>query len=292
MGNVRFRMALHGGAGASQTHDYGEVIRHMRELIERGRDSLQSGAAAIDVAEATVKELELSGLYIAGRGSSPNLAGAYELDACVMDGSSGEAGAVAALQGFTSPVEVARAVMDRTPHVLLAGEGASMFARAEGFQAIADPSTWFTRAGDFEYNRLTVPSQHGTVGCVVCDAAGRLAAATSTGGVFGKRPGRVGDSAMIGASTWADGRLAVSCTGQGEFFIRSAAAAQVAHRVRFGGQTVEQAAQSVLSEIALRGGTGGLIALDNRGHVSMPFVSSGMKRAALLPDGTVVSDAP
>jgi isoaspartyl peptidase/L-asparaginase-like protein (Ntn-hydrolase superfamily) len=210
----------------------------------------------------------------------------------VMDGSSCRAGAVAALQGFVSPINVARAVMERTPHVLLAGEGAAAFARDQGLAAIADPNSWFTGAGEFESNHLPIGPTHGTVGCVVRDTAGRLAAATSTAGVFGKLPGRVGDSALIGASTWADCQLAVSCTGQGEFFIRAAAAAQVAYRMRFGAQSLDLAAQSVLREIASRGGAGGLIALDKNGNIAMPFISTGMKRAALLLDGTIVSEAP
>ena len=288
----QFSMALHGGAGAKKDHDYSDVIRHMRDLIERGRERLRADATALDVAMETVGELELSGLYIAGRGASPNLAGAYELDACVMDGSSGQAGAVAALQGFVSPVNVARAVMDRTPHVMLAGEGAAAFARDQGFTAITDSNTWFTRAGDFEFNYLPSAQIHGTVGCVVRDRAGRLAAATSTAGVFGKLPGRIGDSALIGASTWADGRLAVSCTGQGEFFIRAAAAAQVAYRMRFAQESLELAALSVLREIASCGGAGGLIALDRHGNIAMPFISTGMKRAALFLDGTIVAEAP
>jgi isoaspartyl peptidase/L-asparaginase-like protein (Ntn-hydrolase superfamily) len=287
-----FSMALHGGAGARKDHDYGEVIRHMRALIERGRSRLRAHDSALEVATGTVAELECSGLYIAGRGASPNLAGAYELDACVMDGSSGQAGAVAALQGFDSPVQVARAVMEHTPHVLLAGEGALTFARDRGFPVITDPCRWFTRAGDFEFNHLPTSTVHGTVGCVVRDSAGRLAAATSTGGVFGKMPGRVGDSALIGASTWADEQVAVSCTGQGEFFIRVAAAAQLACRLRFARQSLDSAAQSVLLEIASRGGAGGLIAVDKDGEIAMPFISTGMKRAALLPDGTIVSEAP
>lgn len=288
----KFSMALHGGAGAKKDHDYSEVIRHMRGLLELGRARLRGEASALEVATDTVAELEASGLYIAGRGGSPNLAGAYELDASVMDGANGHAGAVAALRGFRSPVNVAKAVMECTPHVILAGEGAETFARERGFATIYDPTTWFTRAGHFEFNYLPGTEMHGTVGCVVRDSAGRLAAATSTAGIFGKLPGRVGDSALIGAGTWADLQVAVSCTGQGEFFIRVAGAAQIAHRMRFGGQTLQAAAESVLREIAAFGGAGGLIALDQEGNITMPFISTGMKRAALLLDGTIVSEAP
>ena len=294
MTNTAYALALHGGAGARPGRDYSPEIAHMRSLVLAGGQMLAKGADALAVAVETVAQLEACGLYVAGRGASPNTDGDYELDACVMEATSGLAGAVAALQGFESPVRAALAVLKTTPHVLLAGDGARAFAEAQGLVPIMDAASWFTRAGRDESNHAPSTASglsHGTVGCVVRDASGQLAAATSTGGVFGKRPGRVGDSPIIGAGAWADQTAAVSCTGQGEFFLRTAAAAQLAFRMRFGGQDLKTAAQGVLDEIRAMGGEGGLIAISANGDITLPFASAGMKRAALFTDGTVVSEA-
>ena len=279
-------LILHGGAGARRERDYTREMAHMGEVVAAMKARLDAGAPALDVAvEATVL-LEDSGLYVAGRGASPNLAGAYELDASLMDGSTHKAGAVAALQGFRNPVVAARAVMDRTPHVMLTGEGASLFALDQGLEPIADEEAWFTRAGQGEDNHPPGTLAHGTVGCCVLDRDGRLAAATSTAGVFGKMPGRVGDTPIPGAGSWADGRVAVSGTGQGEYFIRVAACAQVSWRVG-AGQTLAEAGRAVIEEIGNMGGDGGLIALDRDGNITAPFNSQGMKRAWLTPDGEI-----
>lgn len=282
----RTALILHGGAGARRERDYARETVHMREVVEAMRDRLAAGASAVDVAVEAVAMLEDSGLYVAGRGASPNLAGAYELDASLMDGATRKAGAVAALQGFRNPVLAARAVMERTPHVMLAGEGAALFALDQGLEPIADETAWFTHAGQGEDNHPPGVLSHGTVGCCVLDARGRLAAATSTAGVFGKMPGRVGDTPLPGAGTWADDRVAVSGTGQGEYFIRVAACARTAWRVA-AGQSLEEAARAVIDEIGALGGDGGLIALDRDGRIADPYNSQGMKRAWLTVEGDI-----
>jgi L-asparaginase/beta-aspartyl-peptidase (threonine type) len=291
MSDASFAIALHGGAGAKPGRDYAHEIKHMAGLAEAGRDRLRAGASALDVAVETTVALEDSGLYVAGRGASPNARGRYELDASLMDGARRMVGAVAALEGYANPILAALAVLEHTPHVLLAGSGAAHFAQTQGLKTIADPAAWFTRAGAGEANHPPGTLAHGTVGCVVRDAQGRLAAATSTGGVFGKMDGRVGDSPIPGAGVWADERVAVSCTGQGEYFVKVAAAAQVAFRMGLAGQDVVEAAQAVLDEIACMGGDGGLIAVDARGRLTLPFVSAGMKRACATADGAVFSAA-
>lgn len=282
----RTALILHGGAGARRERNYDAEVVHMREVVEAMKARLDAGASALDVAVEAVVMLEDSGLYVAGRGASPNLAGAYELDASIMDGSTKRAGAVAALQGFRNPVVAARAVMDRTPHVMLAGEGAALFALDQGLEPIADEEAWFTRAGKGEDNHPPGTLSHGTVGCCVLDAQGRLAAATSTAGVFGKMPGRVGDTPIPAAGTWADGNVAVSGTGQGEYFIRVAACAQTAWRVA-AGQSLAEASRAVIDEIGALGGDGGLIALDREGNIAAPYNSQGMKRAWLNPAGEI-----
>lgn len=279
-------LILHGGAGARRERNYDAEVVHMREVVEAMKARLDAGESALDVAVAAVVMLEDSGLYVAGRGASPNLAGAYELDASIMDGATRRAGAVAALQGFRNPVAAARAVMEKTPHVMLAGEGAALFALDQGLEPIADEEAWFTRAGKGEDNHPPGTLSHGTVGCCVLDSEGRLAAATSTAGVFGKMPGRVGDTPIPAAGTWADGNVAVSGTGQGEYFIRVAATAQTAWRVAVG-QSLSVAAQAVIDEIGAMGGDGGLIALDRDGAITAPFNSQGMKRAWLTPAGEI-----
>lgn len=279
-------LALHGGAGARRKFNYDKIRKHMRGVVEQARDELLRGDAAIDVAERTVAEMEASGLYVAGKGGSPNLAGDYELDASIMDGAIGSAGAVACLTSFAHPIRVARLVMERTPHVLLSGAGAESFARTQDAEEIPDAPGWFTHAGAGESNHAPGMIPHGTVGCAVLDQAGRLASATSSAGVFEKTPGRIGDSPIIGAGTWADGNVAVSCTGQGELFLQTAAAARIAFQCE-AGVYLQAAVGNALAAIQKLGGEGGVAAVDRSGLVSLASNAEGMKRASLSADGAI-----
>lgn len=277
---AKWAIALHGGADATPKRDYAHVEVHMADLLAEAKKRLEVGMPALDVAEFAVAELEACGHHIAGKGASPNQDGIWELDAAIMDGKTREAGAVSALVGFLSPVAAAREVLKELP-VMLVGDGAAKLAAARGLARVNDPERYY----DPCIKEALPPNAagHGTVGAVVRDVSGHLAAATSTGGLLNKTPGRVGDSPIIGHGTWAGDTVAVSCTGEGEYFMRVAAAASVAGRVRYGGEALATAAPAVIDEITALGGKGGMICVDKDGNISTPFNSRGMKRA--MADG-------
>ncbi|MEO0466835.1 MAG: isoaspartyl peptidase/L-asparaginase [Pseudomonadota bacterium] len=281
--SLDWSLAMHGGAGPLSRDSYSESERHMADTLKSGAAALSTGARAIDVVQAAVEALEDCGHHIAGRGASANALGQWELDAAIMEGRTRQAGSVAALRGFRSPITAARTVMDECPHVLLVGKGAGLFLKPFNLKRVWNPGAYYKPSVD----RPVTPGElaHGTVGAVARDSHGALASATSTGGVLGKMPGRVGDSPLIGAGTWADERVAVSCTGQGEYFIRAAVAADVSARVRYGRQGLFDAANAALQDVRFLGGDGGLIAVDVLGNVTMPFLSEGMKRGVATSSG-------
>jgi isoaspartyl peptidase/L-asparaginase-like protein (Ntn-hydrolase superfamily) len=275
---MAFALVIHGGAGARPGTDYAEQSRHMGHLIAQGQKMLLDGRDALGVVADMVAEMEGSGLYVAGKGSAPNLAGSFELDASIMDGKGQRAGAVAAVEGVKHPILAARVVLEDGRHVMLAGPGARDLALSAGLAEITDPHSYYS---EHVSHGSADSTSHGTVGAVALDLNGGLAAGTSTGGTFNKTPGRVGDTPLIGAGTWADDHVAVSCTGVGEAFIRSAAAHDLSARMRYGGRSVDVAANEVLAEVHRCGGDGGVIAVDAQGRIAMPFNSDGMKRAAV-----------
>ena len=274
-----FALALHGGAGSVAGRDYAVTEEHLRELAQNCESWLAEGRSALDVVDYAVTELEASGLYVAGRGSAPNSAGYVELDASIMDGHSRAAGAVAALRDFVSPVQVARGIMEKTPHVMLAGKGAVAFARANGFAEVPDPADYYTLPVGVNRDELS-DITHGTVGAVALDTSGHLAAATSTGGTYGKLEGRIGDTPLIGPGTWADDNIAISCTGTGEHIIRAGGAASIAFRYR-SGIPLADAIREMLDEVKRLGGDAGVVAVTSSGEIAMPYNSQGMKRASV-----------
>ena len=292
-------LALHGGAGspsrampAERQKEYHEALA---AALAAGRALLESGEPAVDVVEALVARLEDDPLFNAGRGAVLNAEGRHELDAAIMDGATLACGAVAGVTTVRHPVTLARLVMTRSGHVLLAGAGAERFADETGVERVAND--WFStperreeyekRRAEEERKKAGAPpaAGHGTVGAVALDRAGHLAAATSTGGLTWKRWGRVGDVPIVGAGTYADDRtVAVSCTGKGEEFIRHGVARQLAALVEIGGLSPEQAAKRLIHE-TLKPGDGGLIALGRDGAIVLAFNTDGMYRAAADASG-------
>jgi beta-aspartyl-peptidase (threonine type) len=287
-------IAIHGGAGAVPRHILSaERERQYRDglaaALDLGYATLQKGGSSLDAVTAAVRTLEDNPLFNSGRGAALTRDGTAELDAAIMEGRQQRAGAVAAIRHVKNPVELARRIMEKSRHVLLVGAGAEEFAMEEGITLV--PNAYFRteeRLAQLENERNgrpvsdLVPSSQGTVGAVALDGAGDLAAATSTGGMTNKRQGRVGDSPIIGAGTYAkNGVCAVSATGHGEFFIRTVAAHHICAAVEYRGLDLREAVHELLhKKLSELGGSGGVIAIDRSGRIVTEFSTEGMFRGA------------
>ncbi len=282
-------LAVHGGAGRIVPEELGAqraaaARRGLGQSLTAGMAVLRDGGSALDAVVAAVMVLEDDEQFNAGRGAVLTSAGGVEHDAAVADGATRRAGAVTCVSGIRNPVLAARAVLERTPHVLMSGAGAQALARQEGLAFV--PANWFVTARRQEQLTRILPSSRtepettgDTVGAVALDGEGHLAAATSTGGTTGQLAGRVGDTPLVGAGTWADDRsCAVSATGDGEALILSVFAHEVDALVRLAGLSLGAACQRALQEVKARAGTGGCIAVGPDGTVAMPFTSAGMFR--------------
>ena len=294
-------IALHGGAGTIERGAMSEELEatyraFLDDAITRGYEQLREGRAGLDVVVNVIQLMEDSPLFNAGRGAVYTWEGTHELDASIMHGKHLDAGAVAGVSTVESPIALARAVMEDSPHVMLASRGAEAFALEQGFDPVS-PEYFATerrrealeayKANEQAGLKPEADHKFGTVGVVVLDEAGNLVAGTSTGGMTGKRWGRIGDSPVIGAGTYADNRsCAVSATGHGEYFIRHTVARDICARMQFGGATLEEAANTVVMEELIEAdGEGGIVAVDPSGRVALVFNTSGMYRASVDATG-------
>jgi L-asparaginase / beta-aspartyl-peptidase len=296
----RWRLLIHGGAGSMRPQYVdaemgGEARAGLERALEAGAAILDRRESALDAVEAAVRVLEEDSCFNAGRGSVLTAGGCVELDAAIMDGRTRRAGAVSGLRTTRAPISLARRLLEQGPHVFLSGHGGDDFAREAGLEQV--DNSWFQvperrrqldellAGGGFDED-----VKYGTVGAVATDLDGHVAVATSTGGLTAKRWGRVGDSPLIGAGTFADDRsAAVSATGSGEYFIRAVAAHQLAERVRVGGEPLQQALDSVLADIASLGGKGGMIAVGPDGEAAWGFTTPAMYRGMADVSGRTVA---
>jgi beta-aspartyl-peptidase (threonine type) len=310
METKKFGLVIHGGAGTiDRANMTPEKEREYRAGLERalaaGYDILKRGGSSLDATEAAVRVLEDDPHFNAGKGSVFTSAGTNEMDAAIMDGKTLAAGAVASLKHIKNPINLARLVMEKSGHVMIDGEGAEAFAKENGIELV-DQKYFFTQnrwealqkikaaekhrtGGASKDVLITDQDRHGTVGAVALDKNGNLAAATSTGGTTNKRPGRVGDSPVIGAGTYANNATcAVSATGDGEYFIRATVGHDISALMEYRGMSLKEATQAVLDKVAKLGGTGGLIAIDRQGNIALPFNTAGMYRGYVDPNGKFV----
>jgi beta-aspartyl-peptidase (threonine type) len=303
--NHKIAIVIHGGAGtilkSNMTPETENQYREkLTEAMSTGYNILKNGGTSMDAVEATIKIMEDSPLFNAGKGAVFTHEGTNELDASIMDGKTLKAGAVAGVKRIKNPINLARLVMEKTWHVLLTGEGAEKFAQEQGVELV--PQEYFKTERRWKQiqdilekekadsaKQGIVPEKHGTVGCVALDKFGNIAAGTSTGGMTNKRFGRVGDSPIIGAGTYANNSTCgVSCTGDGEYFIRLGVAKDISDLMEYKSMSVKDAAQTVIDKLTKLGGTGGVIALDKDGNIAMPFNTSGMYRGYINKNGKPV----
>lgn len=295
-------LVIHGGAGVEKAglapEEQAAARAALALALRTGNAVLQKGGSAVDAVAATITVLEDAPQFNAGRGAVFTHDGRNELDAAIMDGASGQAGVIAGVHRVRNPIQLARAVMEHSEHVMLVGDGAEAFAQAQGM-ALVDPSYFRTdkrwqqlqkalkeEAAKQAHSDLETAKHFGTVGALALDAKGRLAAGTSTGGMTNKRYGRVGDAPLIGAGTYANAQCAVSGTGWGEYYIRAVAAYDICARMKYAGQGLAEAAEAVIDQaIPVAGGNGGAIALDAEGHMAFPFNTQGMYRGWIGADG-------
>ena len=295
-------LVIHGGAGViarDVTPEREKAVRAaLQRALESGYAQLKAGKPALDAVTAAITILEDDPLFNAGKGAVFNHDGKNELDAAIMDGSTLRAGSIANVHRVKNPILLARAVMEQSPHVMMVGDGAEQFAKSVGIELVA-PGYFHTderwrqlqSALKEEREKTAAPAKaphHGTVGAVALDTQGHLAAGTSTGGMTNKRYGRVGDSPIIGAGTYANAKCAVSATGWGEYYIRANAAHDICARVEYGGKPLAQAAKEVVMDVIPKlGGDGGVIALDADGNFAMPFNTEGMYRGWVDKNGKI-----
>jgi len=299
MSEARWRLVIHGGAGSERiAHDDPGHERQARagltEALDAGTKVLANGGTAVDAVEVAARLLEENPCFNAGRGSVLTEQGEVELDAAIMDGRTRQAGAVSGIKTTRAPISLARRLMEHGPHVFLAGEAADRFAATAGIEQV--PNDFFVLPERrrqlneaLAAGHAADPIKYGTIGAVAVDVRGNVAAATSTGGITAKRWGRVGDSPLIGAGTYADNRAAaISATGSGEYFIRAVAAHEVAARIRLTGEKLQQAIDAVLTDIASLGGKGGLIAVGPDGEAAWGFTTPAMYRGMADATGRTV----
>jgi beta-aspartyl-peptidase (threonine type) len=299
MANGHWRLVIHGGAGSERIAHGGPAHEDraragLSAALDAGAELLRAGGCAVDAVEAAARVLEEDACFNAGCGSVLTRSGEVELDASIMDGRTRRAGAVAGLKTTRAPVSLARALLERGPHVFLSGDGADHFAASAGLEQV--PNDFFViderrrQLDEALSSDRFDPIKYGTIGAVAVDSNGHVAAATSTGGITAKQWGRIGDSPLIGAGTFADDRsVAVSATGSGEYFIRSVAAHELAARVRIGGEQLRPALGAVLADIEALGGQGGLIAVAPSGEFAWGFTTPAMYRGVAGPDGSRVA---